>query len=87
MSKINPLQRVPGLPDQGSNDKNRIHRSDKSYKMFELDKVEISREAREVQRTENAGAINTGHTELTNEARKMGNQWYLVGYHMQSVNK
>ena len=80
MSKINPLQKIAGIPDERINGNKKLERKDSADKPFKLDRVEISPQARFVQSAE--GLQKSISAELVEEARQVGAQWYLFGYQL-----
>lgn len=86
MSKINPLQRIIGLPEDQAGVKKRPNGTSSTDKPFTLDKVEISAQALEAQRMENLEKV-TMSSELTEEARVVGGYWYQIGYHLLDLTK
>lgn len=86
MSKINPLQRIIGLPDDQAGDKKRPNRTSSTDKFFTLDKVEISAKALEAQRMESLEKAASS-SELTEETRVVGGYWYQIGYHLLDITE
>lgn len=78
MDKINPLTRIPGLSEEHGGEKHQTNRTSASDQTFSLDRVEISRKARLVQRAENLQKSISN--ELIEDSRRIGEQWYLYGY-------
>jgi len=78
MSKINPLQRVPGLTDERTTEKKKPEQAASSDKAFKLDRVEISANARLVQRAEDLQ--RTSSSEQVEDGHRVGKHWYLYGY-------
>lgn len=84
MSKINPLQRIVGIPDEQKNGKQKPNRASYAGETFGLDRVEISSKARLVQRAEILRKSSMDG--LMEDARRLGNHWYLYGYRLPEAD-
>lgn len=83
MNKINPLQKIQGVPDDRGNDRKVSRRVGEKTKTFTLDRVEISPEARLVQKAESVR--KSAEPWLLPDADRLGSQWYSVGYNLPEL--
>lgn len=84
MSKINPLQRIAGIPDDQTGGKQKPTRTGSPQKPFGLDRVEISPQARLVQRAEHLHQSAAGG--LAEDAHRVSDHWYLIGYNLPEAD-
>ncbi|MBU0518430.1 hypothetical protein KKA00_02330 [bacterium] len=78
MNKINPLQRPSPYQDDTSKDREKVSRSKSGGETFHLDHVEISSKARLVQKANEVQ--NSVAQQLSQDASRVGSQWYTQGY-------
>jgi len=78
MNKINPLQRPLLYQDDNQKDRGTVKRSNNGGQAFQLDQVEISKQAREVQKASQSEGNSI--TKLSQDASIVGSNWYLQGY-------
>lgn len=78
MSKINPLHKIIGIPEERPDLTKKPDSSRSADKSFRPDRVEISADARLVQKAE--GLQKIAADEPVEDAHRVGNQWYRYGY-------
>jgi hypothetical protein len=82
MNKINPLRKIQGLPEPQTEDRKVSRRKGGQVKAFDLDRVEISAVARQVQKAESIR--KSVAPEWMDDAERLSLQWYRTGYHLLS---
>ncbi len=82
MTKINPLQKIQGMREAQAEDRKATRRRGAQAQKFDLDRVEISAVARQVQKAESIR--RSVAPQWVEDADRVGNQWYRSGYHLVS---
>ncbi len=84
MNKINPLQKIAGLPEDRQSDKPKDSKIDSNKISSESVHVEISPKARMVQQADAAQKTNSGVS--AEDTYRVGDQWYLNGYLLKEAD-
>ena len=85
MSKVNPLQRVPGITVKQATEKKKPDQTASSHKPLKLDRVEISANARLVQRAEDLQ--RSASNNQVEDAHRVGKGWYQYGYNLPEADE
>lgn len=85
MPKIDPLPKITGLKDERSEVQKESQKAARADQSLKADRIEISAEARLVQKVEKLQ--QTPISQFADEIRRVGDQWYRIGYHLENDNK
>ena len=78
MNKINSLKSISGIPEEPASQKDKDAKVERTKQKAKPDSVQISAKARAIQKAEEIQQKTLG--EFVQDAKRVGEQWYKVGY-------